>query len=132
MRRIKKIGVLGSGVMGSGIACHFANAGFHVIMLDIASEGDSSDKRSIISISSLDKAIKSSPAPLYKKSFRSRITPGNFDDDLPKLKECDWIIEVVKEDLAIKKIIFEKVESVRKLGSLNYLLYKSEDAQRTI
>lgn len=118
MRRIKKIGVLGSGVMGSGIACHFANAGFHVVMLDMASEGEKPHLRSAIAIGALEKAIKSSPAPLYKKEFKSRIKPGNFDDDLALLKDCDWIIEVVKEDPAIKKLIFDKVESVRTPGTL--------------
>lgn len=118
MRRIRKIGVLGSGVMGSGIACHFANAGFHVVMLDMVSEGDSPQLRNAIAIGALDKAIKSSPAPLYKKEFRSRIRPGNFEDDMVLLKDCDWILEVVKEDPAVKKIIFDKVESVRSPGTL--------------
>jgi len=118
MRRIRKIGVLGSGVMGSGIACHFANAGFHVLMLDMASEGNNAQTRNIIAATALDKAIKSSPAPLYSKQFRSRITVGNFDDDMQGLKSCDWIIEVVKEDLNIKKSIFDKVEAVRTPGTL--------------
>lgn len=118
MRRIKNIGVLGSGVMGSGIACHFANAGFHVVMLDMASDGNTPQARSIIASTALDKAVKSSPAPLYSKDFKSRIKVGNFEDDLNLLKNCDWILEVVKEDIAIKRIIFEKVETVRKPGTL--------------
>ena len=115
MRRIKNIGVLGSGVMGSGIACHFANAGFEVIMLDMASEGND---RSAIAHAALEKMIKTSPAPLYSKKFRSRIETGNFEDDLSRLSQCDWIIEVVKEDLNIKRALFEKVEKVRKAGTL--------------
>lgn len=115
MRRIKNIGVLGSGVMGSGIACHFANAGFEVIMLDMASEGND---RSAFAHAALEKMIKTSPAPLYSKKFRSRIETGNFEDDLSRLSQCDWIIEVVKEDLNIKRALFEKVEKVRKAGTL--------------
>ena len=115
MRRIKNIGVLGSGVMGSGIACHFANAGFEVIMLDMASEGND---RSAIAHAALEKMIKTNPAPLYSKKFRSRIETGNFEDDLSRLSQCDWIIEVVKEDLNIKRALFEKVEKVRKAGTL--------------
>lgn len=104
--------------MGSGIACHFANAGFHVVMLDMASDGNTPQARSIIASTALDKAVKSSPAPLYSKDFKSRIKVGNFEDDLNLLKNCDWILEVVKEDIAIKRIIFEKVETVRKPGTL--------------
>lgn len=115
MRRIKQIAVLGSGVMGSGIACHLANAGFEVLMLDIVTDGPD---RNHIANSAMDKAVKSSPAPLYSKKFRSRIHIGNFDDDMPRLKEFDWIIEVVKEDLNIKKSVFEKVDAVRKPGAI--------------
>lgn len=118
MRRIKKIGVLGSGVMGSGIACHFANAGFQVLMLDMATDAPGARDRNSIADAALDKAVKSSPAPLYNKKFRSRISTGNFDDDLVRLKDCDWIIEVVKEDLAIKRALFDKVEAVRTPGTL--------------
>lgn len=115
MRRIKQIAVLGSGVMGSGIACHLANAGFEVLMLDIVTDGPD---RNHIANSALDKAVKSSPAPLFSKKFRSRIHTGNFDDDMSRLKEFDWIIEVVKEDLNIKKSVFEKVDAVRKPGAI--------------
>lgn len=123
-RRISKVAVLGSGVMGSGIACHLANIGLEVLMLDIV-PFDISDKdknnsavRNSIADKSLKAAIKSKPAPLYDKKFVNRITTGNFDDDLPKVADCDWIIEVVIERLDIKQSIFEKVEKYRKSGSL--------------
>lgn len=122
--RIKKAAVLGSGVMGSGITCHLANAGLEVIMLDIVpfdlDEKQKSNKaaRNRIADTSLANALKSKPAPLYDAEFASRITTGNFDDDMHKIASCDWIIEVVIEKLDIKKQIFEKVDALRKPGSL--------------
>lgn len=123
-KRISKVAVLGSGVMGSGIACHLANIGLEVLMLDIVpfdlTDEEKKDKqaRNRIVNNSLKAAIKSKPAPLYDKSFASRITTGNFDDDFEKIAECDWIIEVVIERLDIKKQVFDKVEKFRKAGSL--------------
>jgi 3-hydroxyacyl-CoA dehydrogenase len=123
-RRIKKVAVLGSGVMGSGISCHFANIGLEVLMLDIVpfdlseEEKKNPAARNRMANESLKKAIKSKPAPLYDKTFVSRISTGNFDDDFAKIKDCDWIIEVVIERLDIKKQIFEKVDQYRKAGSL--------------
>jgi 3-hydroxyacyl-CoA dehydrogenase len=123
-KRISKVAVLGSGVMGSGIACHLANIGLEVLMLDIVpfdlSEAEKADKRARNRIvdGSLTKAIKSKPAPLYDTAFASRITTGNFDDDMEKISACDWIIEVVIERLDIKKQVFEKVDKLRKEGSL--------------
>ncbi|RMF00126.1 MAG: 3-hydroxyacyl-CoA dehydrogenase, partial [Bacteroidetes bacterium] len=111
-RRIKKVAVLGSGVMGSGIACHFANIGLEVLMLDIVpsdlseEEKQQSAARNRIADTALKQAIKSKPAPLYDKSFASRIKTGNFEDDFPKIKDCDWVIEVVVERLDIKQQIF--------------------------
>ncbi|MAT55478.1 MAG: 3-hydroxyacyl-CoA dehydrogenase [Saprospirales bacterium] len=124
MRRIKKVAVLGSGIMGSGLACHFANVGLDVLMLDILPPGASEEQlkdpkvRNSMAANSLAKAIKSKPAPLYDKSFASRITVGNFDDDLPKIKDCDWVLEAVVERLDIKRQLFEKVEQHRKPGTL--------------
>ena len=124
MRRIKKVAVLGSGVMGSTIACHFANIGLEVLMLDIVpfdltdeQRADPVRRNSLVN-SSLKKAIKSKPAPLYDRDFASRITTGNFDDDMSKIKDCDWIIEVVVERLDIKKKVFDQVEQHRTEGSL--------------
>jgi 3-hydroxyacyl-CoA dehydrogenase len=123
-RRIKKVAVLGSGVMGSGIACHLANIGLQVLMLDIVpfdlDEKQKTNKaaRNRIADTSLATAIKSKPAPLYDIDFATRISTGNFEDDMAKISECDWIIEVVVERLDIKKQIFEKVDALRKSHSL--------------
>ncbi len=122
--RIKKVAVLGSGVMGSGIACHLANVGIEVLLLDIIPPDISDEKRnnkmvrnSIVD-GSLKRTIKSKPAPLYNKKFASRISTGNFDDDFEKIFKADWIIEVVVERLDIKKQIFEKVEEYKKPSAL--------------
>jgi len=130
IRRINKVAVLGSGVMGSGIACHFANIGLDVLLLDIVprelNEAEKSkgltlnDKvvRNRMVNDSLTAALKSKPSPIYKQSFAKRITTGNMEDDLQKIKDCDWVIEVVIERLDIKQQVFEKVEQFRKPGSL--------------
>ena len=114
-RSIRKVAVLGSGVMGSSIACHYANIGCEVLLLDIApkelTEEEAARKLTLeskavknrIVQSSFDKCIKSSPGPIYSKKFISRVSLGNFDDDLSKIKNYDWIIEVVVENLDIKK-----------------------------
>jgi 3-hydroxyacyl-CoA dehydrogenase len=129
-RSIRKVAVLGSGVMGSAIACHFANVGCEVWLLDIApkeltdeekQKGLSLDNKVVknrIVQGSFDRSIKSSPGPLYSKQFASRISLGNFDDDMPKIANADWIIEVVVENLDIKKKVFEQVEKFRKPGTL--------------
>jgi 3-hydroxyacyl-CoA dehydrogenase len=123
-RRIKKAAVLGSGVMGAGIACHLANIGLEVLMLDIlASNLPEAEKskpaaRNRIVNEALQNALKSRPAALYDTRFATRITTGNFEDDFSKIADCDWIIEVVIERLDIKKQIFEKVDQFRKPGSL--------------
>jgi len=121
-RKINKVAVLGSGVMGSRIACHFANIGVEVLLLDIvpkeAVESDDLKARNKIVNDALTFALKSNPSPIYSKSYASRIITGNFDDDLPKIKDCDWIIEVVIENLKIKQQVFENVEKYRTLGTL--------------
>ncbi len=123
-RRIRKAAVLGSGVMGSGIACHFANIGLEVLLLDIVPRDLSEEQKSNpaarnrIVNDALKKAMKSKPAPLYDKAFASRIQTGNFEDDFEKIGDCDWVIEVVIERLDIKQQIFEKVDQYRKPGSL--------------
>lgn len=129
-RLIKKVAVLGSGVMGSRIACHFANIGLDVLLLDIVPREllpaeekagltqESKAFRNRIVNEALQFALKSSPSPVYHASVASRISVGNFDDDLDKLKDRDWVIEAVVENLAIKQSLYEKVEKVRKPGSL--------------
>jgi 3-hydroxyacyl-CoA dehydrogenase len=129
-RHIKHVTVLGSGIMGSGIAAHFANIGVEVLLLDIvpfelteaeAKKGlTKEDKvvRNRIATENFLKLQKSSPALLYSPKFADRISVGNFDDDLAKIKNTDWIIEVVVERLDIKKSVYEKIEAVRKEGTL--------------
>lgn len=129
-RFIRKVAVLGSGVMGSRIACHFANVGCEVLLLDIPPKEldaaevkkglvlDSKAVKDRIVNQSLQFALKSNPSPIYLKSFASRIETGNFDDDLHKIKDCDWVIEVIIERLDIKQQLFEKVEIHRKEGTL--------------
>lgn len=130
MRKINKIAVLGSGVMGSRIACHFANVGVEVLLLDIApkdltaaetAKGLSLDSKVVknrIVNDALTFAVKSNPSPLYKKAEASKIQTGNFEDDLHKIADVDWTIEVVVENLDIKKKVFANVEQYRKPGSL--------------
>ena len=119
-RIIKKVAVLGSGVMGSRIACHFANIGVDVLLLDIVPKdaGDDKKLRNKIVNDALQFALKSNPSPIYKKSFASRISTGNFDDNMKEIASCDWIIEVVIERLDIKKQVFDQVEKFRKPGTL--------------
>lgn len=123
-RTIKKVAILGSGIMGSGIACHFANIGVPVVLLDIVpfnlteEEKKNPAARNRIVNDSLQNAVKAKLNPLYHKSFASRITTGNFDDDLAKIKDCDLIIEAIIEKLDIKQSLFEKVEQHRKPGSI--------------
>ena len=115
-RNIRKVAVLGSGVMGSRIACHFANVGCEVLLLDIPpKEGND---RNAVANEHLAFALKSNPSPIYDKRFAKRITTGNFDDDLAKIKDCDWIIEVVIERLDIKQQLLAKVDQVRTPGTL--------------
>lgn len=129
-RFIRKVAVLGSGIMGSRIACHFANIDCEVLLLDIVpAELNTAEKakgvplesklvRNRIVNSALDSTVKSNPSPLYKKEFITRIETGNLEDDLPKIATCDWIIEVIVERLDIKNHLFEQVEAFRKPGTI--------------
>ena len=129
-RHIRKVAVLGSGVMGSRIACHFANVGCEVVLLDITprelnpeelNKGltlDSKAVRNRIVNQALDFALKSNPSPIYRKSFANRIVTGNFEDDMALITSCDWVIEVVIERLDIKQQVFAKVEEFRAPGTL--------------
>ena len=129
-RNIRKVAVLGSGVMGSRIACHFANIGCEVLLLDIQPKEltekelksglttDSPQFKNRIVNESLEFAVKSNPSPIYRKSFASRIKTGNFTDDMAQISTADWIIEVVVERLDIKKTVFEQVEKFRKAGTI--------------
>ncbi|WP_147676026.1 3-hydroxyacyl-CoA dehydrogenase/enoyl-CoA hydratase family protein [Algibacter pacificus] len=129
-RRIKKVAIIGSGIMGSGIACHFANIGVDVLLLDIVPR-ELNDKekakgftledkvvRNRLVNDALTKSLKSKPSPIYSQAFASRITTGNLEDDIAKVAEVDWIMEVVVERLDIKKMVFENLEKYRKPGTL--------------
>ncbi len=121
-RSIKKVAVLGSGVMGSRIACHFAGIGLQVLLLDMvpkgAEESTSPSERNKLVNDALQAAVKSNPSPVFTKEVIKRITTGNFDDQLKDIAGYDWIIEVVVERLDIKQLIYEKVEKFRKPGTL--------------
>jgi len=129
-RRIKKVAIIGSGIMGSGIACHFANIGVEVLLLDIVPR-ELNDQEKAKGLTLEDKVVrnrlvndalatslKSKPSPIYSQKFASRITTGNIDDDLHKIKDVDWVMEVVVERLDIKQQVFEKIEKFRTPGTL--------------
>ena len=113
--QIRRVAVLGSGVMGSAIACHLAQTGSEVLLLDLPSKDGPKNSPAE---GALKASLKSKPAPLYSKRFVKRIECGNFDDDLSRIAECDWIIEVIVERLDIKQQLFERVEKYRKPGTL--------------
>ncbi len=129
-RSIKKVAVIGSGIMGSGIACHFANIGVEVLLLDIVPRElndkekasgltlESKSVRNRIVNDSLKASLKSKPSPIYDQKFASRISTGNLTDDLHKIADVDWIMEVVVERLDIKQQVFENIEKHRKPGTL--------------
>ena len=121
-RSIKKVAVLGSGVMGSRIACHFAGIGVQVLLLDMvpkgAEESTKPNERNKLVNDALMAAIKSNPSPVFTKDVAKRISTGNFDDNMKDISGCDWIIEVVVERLDIKQLVYEKVEKFRKPGTL--------------
>ncbi len=121
-RIIKKVAVLGSGVMGSRIACHFAGVGLKVLLLDIqpkdlAADAKPAEKNKIVN-DALTAAIKSNPSPVYNKDVLKKITTGNFTDNMKDIADCDWVIEVVVERLDIKQLVFTDVEKYRKPGTL--------------
>jgi 3-hydroxyacyl-CoA dehydrogenase len=121
-RAIKNVVVLGSGVMGSRIACHFAGIGVQVLLLDRLTPGkeESANKkeRNQLVNDALTAAIKSNPSPIYASKFSSNIQTGNFTDDMAQIAKADWIIEVVVERLDIKQQIYNEVEKYRKPGTL--------------
>jgi 3-hydroxyacyl-CoA dehydrogenase len=121
-RSIKKVAILGSGVMGSRIACHFAGIGVNVLLLDMvpkeATESTKPGERNKLVNDALQAALKSNPSPVYTKATAKKITTGNFDDNLQDIAGVDWIIEVVVERLDIKQMMYEKIEKYRKPGTL--------------
>lgn len=129
-RAIKKVAVLGSGIMGSRIACHFANIGVEVLLLDIVPKELTAEEqakaltlenktvRNRIVNSALDTAVKSNPSPVFTKKVLNKISTGNFEDNMKDIASCDWTIEVVIENLDIKKKVYDQVEQFRKPGTL--------------
>ncbi|MBY0480188.1 MAG: 3-hydroxyacyl-CoA dehydrogenase/enoyl-CoA hydratase family protein [Chitinophagaceae bacterium] len=120
-RSIKKVAVLGSGVMGSRIACHFAGIGVSVLLLDMVSKGaeastKASERNKLVN-DALSSAIKSNPSPVFTKDTIKKVSTGNFEDDMKDISGCDWIIEVVVERLDIKQLIYAQVEKFRKPGT---------------
>ena len=129
-RSVKKVAILGSGIMGSRIACHFANIGVQVLLLDIAPKELSPEEqakglalthpsvKNRIVTQSFQNTLKAKPASLYLDTFAKQITLGNFDDNLKDIQSVDWIIEVVVENLEIKKSLYDKIEQFRTPGTL--------------
>jgi len=113
--RIERCAVLGAGLMGSGIAAHLANAGLPVLLLDMPAK---TGPRSAVAAGAIERMKKADPQPFMLPENAKLITPGNFDDDLPKLAECDWIIEVIIEDLGAKRALYDRIDTVRKPGSI--------------
>ena len=129
-KKINKVAIIGSGIMGSRIACHFANIGVEVLLLDIIPKSENkieSNKglslqdqsvRNRIVNDALKNTLKSKPSPIYTKRFSSRIQTGNLEDDLHRISQSDWVIEVIIENLEIKKQLFEQIEKYRKPGTI--------------
>jgi len=118
MKRIHKVAVLGAGTMGARIAAHFANAGIPSYLLDIVPPDADAPARNKIAAAGLDAAKKSKPAAFMEPSLARLVTVGNFDDDLKKLADVDWIIEAVVENLEIKRSLLRKIEGLRKPGTI--------------
>src|SRR3984893_15454206 len=118
MKRINKVAILGAGTMGARIAAHFANAGVPSYLLDIVPPDADGRTRNKIAVAGLDAAKKSKPAAFMELSLARFVTVGNFEDDIKKLADVDWIIEAVVENLDIKQALLKKVEAVRKPGTI--------------
>ena len=116
MNGIEKVAVIGAGVMGAGIAAHVANAGVPVMLLDIVPER--TEDRDSIAKGAIAKLLKADPAPFMHRRNAERITPGNIEDHLDRLADCDWIVEAVIERVDIKRDLYAKIDAVRKDGSI--------------
>ncbi|MBP8845991.1 MAG: 3-hydroxyacyl-CoA dehydrogenase/enoyl-CoA hydratase family protein, partial [Thermoanaerobaculia bacterium] len=116
MAGIAKVGVLGAGVMGAGIAAHFANAGLPVVLLDIVPEG--ATDRNVIAAGAIEKMKKTKPAPFMSAARARLVTPGNLEDHLELLADCDWIVEAVVERLDVKQSVYRRLDAVRRPGTI--------------
>src|SRR5690242_19718912 len=116
MKPLRRVAVLGAGTMGSRIAAHFANAGYPVDLLDIVLPNQ--PKRNAAALLGIDNAAKQKPVAFFTDAARALITPGNFEDELGRVRECDWIVEAVAENLEIKRPLWSKVAALRSPGSI--------------
>src|SRR3954469_18538712 len=116
MKPLRRVAVLGAGTMGSRIAAHFANAGFPVDLLDIVLEDD--PKRNAAALKGIESAAKQKPVAFYTDAAKSLIRPGNFEDDLKRVADCDWVVEAVAENLEIKRRLWTMVAGLRKRGTI--------------
>ena len=116
MTDIRKVGVIGAGVMGAGIAAHMANAGLPVVLLDVVPDG--ANARNVLSDTAVARLLKTNPAPFMHKRNARRIVTGNIEDDLNQLGECDWIIEAIIENLDAKRDLYARIETERKTDSI--------------
>ncbi len=116
MDDIRRVGVIGAGVMGAGIAAHIANAGVPVLLLDVAAEG--TDGRDAVARAAIRTLQKADPAPFMHPDFARLVSPGTVEDDLDRLGRCDWIVEAVPERLEIKRALYRRIERVRRPGSV--------------
>ena len=116
LKPLRRVAVLGAGTMGSRIAAHFANAGYPVDLLDIVLPDQ--PKRNAAALTGIENAAKQRPVGFFTDSAKSLIAPGNFEDDLGRLSHCDWIVEAVAENLAIKRSLLERVAEVRTPGTI--------------
>src|SRR3974377_2356904 len=118
MKRIHKVAVLGAGTMGARIAAHFANAGVPSLLLDMLAPDADGAARNRIAAAGLEGARKSKPAAFFEPSLAHLVTVGNFDDDLKRLADVDWVIEAIVENLDIKRTLLKKVEAVCRPGTI--------------
>jgi 3-hydroxyacyl-CoA dehydrogenase len=116
MTPLRRVAVLGAGTMGSRIAAHFANAGIPALLLDIVLPNQ--PNRNAAALGGLDAILKQKPAAFFTPETKALITPGNFDDHLGQIKDCDWVLEAVTENLEIKRSLLDRVIKVRKPGSI--------------
>src|SRR5581483_10180812 len=116
MKPLRRVAVLGAGTMGSRIAAHFANAGFPVDLLDVVLPD--MPKRNAAALAGIENAARQKPTAFYTDAAKALIAPGNFEDDLDRVKACDWIIEAVAENLEIKRALWTKVAALRKPGTI--------------
>src|SRR3974390_2335231 len=116
MKPLRRVAVLGAGTMGARIAAHFANAGFPVDLLDIVLPDQ--PKRNAAALAGIDSAAKQKPVAFMTDAARALISPGNFEDDLPRVAGCEWIIEAVAENLEIKRSLWSRVAELRAPGAI--------------